>query len=161
MKYFTYDLIAAANDWIEQTEQARLTAEQRFLNTVKDYRRSLFEVKPRISTTAWEFFDSGNGPSGLHDGRLASLSIGDGLDYQPDGTAAFRINHQRTVARIVFLSHEQDVIYTFELQGVNSMRTDLVRSEAPNWCLGDLFTYEIIAIDAHLLQLGFLFATGS
>lgn len=76
MKYFTYDLIAAANDWIEQAEQARLTAEQRFLNTVKDYRRSLFEVKPRISTTAWEFFDSGNGPSGLHDGRLASLSIG-------------------------------------------------------------------------------------
>jgi hypothetical protein len=33
MKYFTNELIAAANDWIEQTELMRLDAERQFSET--------------------------------------------------------------------------------------------------------------------------------
>jgi hypothetical protein len=98
---------------------------------------------------------------GLHDVRLISLSIGDGLDYRPDGACPFRVNRQRTAARILFLNHEQDLLYTFDLKGVDRMTNDLLRCEAPNWCLGDLFTYEITVVDKNLLQLGFLFASGA
>jgi hypothetical protein len=161
MKYFTYELIAAANDWTEQCEEMRLDADRRFWEADKQYHSSLQELRPRISGQAWHFFENGHGRWGLHDGRLISLSIGDGLDYRPDGTRPFRVNHQRTVARILFLNHEQDLLYTFDLRGVDRMRDDLLRCEAPNWCLGDLFTYEITAIDKNLLQLGFLFASGA
>lgn len=160
MKYFTYDLVAAANDWIEQTEQARLEADQRFSQAELQYHRSLGELKTRISRQAWSFFESGSGRWGLHDGRLISLCVGDALEYGPDGASPFCVNHQRTVARVVFVNHERDLLYTFELRQISSMRTDLKRSEPPNRCLGDLFTYEIISVDKDLMQLGFLFAAG-
>jgi hypothetical protein len=161
MKHFTYDLIAAANDWIQQPEEAHLEAERRFESVHRQYQDSLREIKPRISAAAWNFFDSGHGHSGLHDGRLISLSIGDGLDYRADGTSPFRVNRQKSIVRIVFLNYEQDLIYTFDARGINSIRADLYRGDAPNWSLGDLYTYEICAADEGLLQLGFLFATGA
>ena len=38
------------------------------------------------------------------------------------------------------------------------MLNDLARSQGkPNWCLGELFTYEITAIDDKLVELAFLF----
>ena len=162
MKYFTYELIAAANDWTEQSEAMRLNANQRFSEVEKQYHSSLEELRPRISRQAWHFFANGHGRWGLHDGRLISLSIGDGLDYRPDGTAPFRVNHQRTVARIVFLNYEQHLLYTFDLRGVSRMHNDLLRCEwVANWCLGDLYTYEISVVDKKQLQLGFLFASGA
>src|SRR5260370_29434261 len=161
MKYFTNELVAAANDWIEQTEQRRLDAERQFLETVKQYHRSLQDLKLRISRQAWNFFENGYGRWGLHDGRLISLWIGDGLDYRPDGSSPFRINHQRTTARVTFLNYEQDLLYTFDLRGISRVRSDLLRCEGLKWHLGDLFTYEIVAVDENLLQLGFLFASGA
>jgi hypothetical protein len=121
----------------------RLNASRRFSEAAKQYHGALEELRPRISKQAWNFFARGR----LHDGRLISLSIGDGLDYQADGTSSFRVNYQRTVARVMFLNYEQDLLYTFELTGVSQMRNDLIRCEAPNWCLGPLFTYEIVAVD--------------
>jgi hypothetical protein len=128
---------------------------------LKQYHRSLQDLKPRISRQAWNFFENGYGRWGLHDGRLISLSIGDGLDYRLDGNVPFRINHQRTTARVKFLNYEQDLFYTFDLRGISRVRSDLMKCEARNWDLGDLFTYEIVAVDENLLQLGFPFASGA
>ena len=160
MKYFTYELIAAANEWIDQTEEARIDAGRQFEEAVKQYHRSLAELKPRIRRRAWDFFENGYGRWGLHDGRLISLSIGDGLDYRPDGTKPFRLNLQRTNARVVLLNYEQDLLYTFDLRGVSRMNSDLLRGEL-SIGLGNVFTYEIVAADKNLLQLGFLFASGA
>ena len=42
------------------------------------------------------------------------------------------------------------------------MHNDLLRCEwVANWCLGDLYTYEISVVDKKQLQLGFLFASGA
>src|SRR5260370_34148427 len=127
MKYFTNELVAAANDWIEQTEQRRLDAERQFLETVKQYHRSLQDLKLRISRQAWNFFENGYGRWGLHDGRLISLPIGDGLDYRPDGSSPFRINHQRTTALVTFLNYEQNLIYNFHPPGTSRERGGLTR----------------------------------
>ncbi len=161
MKYFTYEIIAAANGWIEQTEQMRLDADLRFKEVINQYHSSLRELKPRISRQAWNFFENGYGRWGLHDGRLISLAIGDGLDYRPNGSAPFRLNHQQTAARVVFLNYEQDLLSNFDLRRISYIRSDLMNCELPNWCLGDLLTYEIVAVDENLLQLGFLFASGA
>jgi hypothetical protein len=162
MKYFSYNLVAAANDWIEQSAEEHRQAEQRFWSIAEDYGRELEGLKSRVSRAAWDFFRHGFGRYGLHDARLLSLSIGDGLDYVPDGTAPFRLNRQRTSARIEFLNYEQDLHYLFDLRGVRRLQSDLsVEEETYAKSIGDLYTYELTAADEASLQLGFLFASGA
>ena len=162
MKYFTNKLIVAANGWIEQTEKERLQAEKKFWSVVEDYYRELDGLKTRVSRPAWEFFRHGFGRYGLHDARLISLSVGDGLDYVPDGTSPFRLNRQHTSARIEFLNYEQDLHYSFDLRGVTRVRSDLVIEEhSYAKSIGDLFIYELTSRDEENLQLGFLFASGA
>jgi len=162
MKYFTKNLVAAANDWIEQTGEEHRQAEKQFWSTVEDYHRELEGLKSRVSRPAWNFFRHGFARYGLHDARLLSLRVGDGLDYVPDGTSPFRLNRQRTSARIEFLNYEQDFHYLFELRGVRRVQSDLfIDEEISEGSIGDLFTYELTAVDKESLQLGFLFAVGA
>jgi hypothetical protein len=162
MKYFTYKLITAANDWIEQTDKERVRAEKRICQVRDDYGRALYEIKPLLSKPAWNFFWHGVNETGLHDARLLSFSIGDGLDYEPDGNLPFRLNHQRTVVRIGFLNYEQEFHHVFEMRGIKSTRLNLFPDEDTFIkSIGDLYTYEIMAGDEGHLQFGLLFATGA
>lgn len=85
LRYFSYDLIAAANDWNPQTKAGQARAEKQFAKAGERYRTALDKLRSRIGRRAWQFFRYGFGPTGLHDGRLVSMSIGDGLDYIADG----------------------------------------------------------------------------
>jgi hypothetical protein len=162
MKYFTYELIAAANDWVEQTRPELLRAGKRFNSAVEDYRRALESLKPRVSGAAWDFFRHGFGEQGLHDARLLSLKVGDGLNYTPDGGSPFLLNRQRTLAIVEFLNYEQSLHYVFDLRGVSRVTSDLFAGEQSfAKSLGDLYIYELTAIDEKGLQLGFLFASGA
>lgn len=162
MKYFTYELIAAADDLIEQTAQERRLAQKRGDSVVKKYQRELESLKPRISGAAWDFFRHGFGERGLHDASLLSLRVGDGLNYTPDGASPFLRNRQRTSTIVEFLNFEQDLRYVFDLRGVSRVRSDLfVDEESFAKSLGDLYIYELTATDKKDLQLGFLFASGA
>lgn len=162
MKYFTYELISALNDWTEQTEEEYLQADKRFWATVENYHRELEGLKPRVSQKAWHFFRYGFARYGLHDARLLSFNIGDGLDYVPDGSLPFRINRQRTSARLEFLNYHQDLHYLFALRGIKRIQSDLfVDEEMVAQSIGDLYTYELTEVDKETLQLGFLFASGA
>jgi hypothetical protein len=162
MKYFTYELISATNDWIEQSAQDRIDAEGRLDSNIKEYFRELEGLKPRLSRQAWQFFRHGFGQESLHDARLLSLRVGDGLNYTPDGTSPFYLNRQRAAAVVEFLNYEQDFHYVFDLRNVNRVRSELFIDEGlSSKSIGDLYAYELIAIDNGNLQLGFLFATGA
>jgi hypothetical protein len=162
MKYFTYELIAASNDWIDQTGQELRLAEKRFGAAVKKYRPELEGLKSRISCAAWNFFRYGRDERGLHDARLLSLSVGDGLSYTPNGASPFRLNRQHTSASIEFLNYEQNLHYVFDLRGVKHVHSDLFNDEElPAKSLGDLYIYELTATDSRGLQPGLLFASGA
>lgn len=161
MKYFTYELIAAANEWVDQTAKERQRAARRYTRAVERYFRELEEVKPRLSQSAWTFFRDGFAETGLHDGTLLSLIVGDGLNYVPDGTSAFRRNHQRTSARVEFLNHEKKVRYTFGLSGLERAGTNLYPEGPGQSSLGDIFTYELTRGKGEALRMGFLFASGA
>jgi len=162
MKYFTYDLIAAANDWVEQTEEESRLAEKRYWSIVEDYHLELEILKSRVSRAAWNFFRHGFGHYGLHDASLLSLRVGDGLNYVLDGNVPFRLNRQRTSARVEFLNYEQDFHYLFDLRGISRVRNDLfIEEDSYAKSIGDLFTYELTIADTDNLQLGFLFASGA
>ena len=162
MHYFTYDLIAAANDWITQTEAEHRTAEIQLQSVFREYLRQLDTLEPRISRRAWQFFRYGFDSKSLHDGRLLSLRVGDGLSYTPDGSSPFLLNRQRTSAIIEFLNYEQDLHYVFDLRGVNRLCADLFgEEESPIESVGDLYTYELTDAGNDKLGLGFLFASGA
>lgn len=162
MKYFTYDLLSAANDWIVQSDDERRRAEAEWTKAVKNYFRDLEKLKTRVSAPALDFFQHGANETGLHDGRLISASVGDGLDYPADGTLPFYPNRRAMAARLEFLNYEQDRFYTFDLRGVSSYQGDLfVEEDRHAKSVGDLYLCEISAVDKDSLQLGFLFASGS
>jgi hypothetical protein len=162
MKYFTYQLIAAANGWLEQPAPEVNMAERRFDAVVKKYQQELERLRPRISGSAWDFFRHGSGERGLHDARLLSLKVGDGLNYKPDGVAPFLRNRQRTSTIVEFLNFEQSLHYVFDLRGVTRVHGDLfVEPSSFAKSLGDLYIYELTASNSKLLELGFLFATGA
>lgn len=162
MKYFTHQLISAANDWVEQSEQESRLAQQRLRSNIERYHRQLDVLKPRISGKAWKFFRHGFGETGLHDARLLLLSIGDGLDYSPTGASPFFLNRQHTSAQLQFLNYDQSRHYVFELRRVNHVRADLfIQAESSAKSLGDLYAYELTAPDEANLQLGLLFASGA
>lgn len=126
MKYFTYKLIAAANGWTRQRRQRQADAARRFEETVVEYEKSLNILRPRLSASAWQFFAK----ESMHDARLLTLSVGDGLDFRSDGSRPFRLNHQHTTSRILLLNYDQNCVYTLTLRGIESMRTELKRSDA-------------------------------
>ena len=124
MRYFTFDLISRANDWIKQTESAHRKAEQAFASAAKKYiaswtRLSLVLVVMPSSSSAMASVREG-----LHDARLLSLRVGDGLNYTPDGSTPFRVNRQHASAIIEFLNYEQDLHYVFDLRGLSRFSSD-------------------------------------
>jgi hypothetical protein len=162
MKYFTYDLLAAANDWTVQSEEERGRAEAEWAKAIKNYFRDLEKLKTRVSAPALDFFQNGANGAGLHDGRLISASVGDGLDHPADGISPFYLNRRAMAARLEFLNYEQDRLYTFDLRGVSNYQGDLfVKEDMHAKSIGDLYLCEISAVDKDSLQLGFLFASGS
>jgi hypothetical protein len=162
MKYFTYGLLSAVNGWIDQSDDERRRAEAEWAKAVKNYFRNLEKLKTRITAPALDFFQNGGGETGLHDGKLISASVGDGLDYPADGISPFYLNRRAMAARLEFLNYEQDRFYTFDLRGVSSYQGDLfVEEDNPAKSIGDLYLCEISAVDDESLQLGFLFASGA
>jgi hypothetical protein len=158
-RYFSYDLIAAVNDWIPQTKANRARAERQFPKTVERYHRELDKLKHRVGVRAWQFFRYGFGPTGLHDGRLLSMCIGDGVDYKAEGKTPFRLNRQKLVVRLEFLNYEQEFHYLFELRGVSGVCSNLFPGGPSHRSVGDLYTCEIVGINDDHLQLSLLFAS--
>ena len=162
MKYLTYKLIATTNEWTDPTQRELRLAKKGLHSAFEKYRRELENLRPRLSKAAWDFFMYGRDEYGLHDARLLSFRIGDGLDYAPDGSSPFRLNHQHTAAILEFLNYEQSFHYTFDLRRVSRVESDLFAYEEPVLeSLGDLYLLELTASDGEKLQLGFLFASGA
>lgn len=162
MRYFTYELIVAANGWIDEDENVRKQAYRRFESTTEEYYRQLDLFEHRVGHRAWEFFRFGFASKSLHDGRLLCLRIGDGLDYEPNGRAPFYLNRQRTSALLEFLNFEQDAHFVFDLHGVKRLSSDLFGTEGIEaQSIGDLCAYELTAEDEETLRLGFVFASGA
>jgi len=163
MKYFTYALIAAANDWIEQSEIELQEAGKSFDTKVEEYHSELEGLRARISQKAWDFFRYGANEYGLHDGTLISLTVGDGLDSPAEGSSSSsRLKRRATSCRIEFINFEQEFHYSFELIGLRNLSTDLsVSTDIKPEQIGDLYTYELTGVDNETLRISFLFASGS
>jgi hypothetical protein len=162
MKYFTREYWKAVDVEVDSTEEQRQQAFLHYKRTGEAYFQEVDELQPRLSKPAWIFFRWGYAETGLHDAILLALTLGDGLDYKPDGITPYRLKQQRTLARINFLNYTQKYHYTFELRGLKRTSMEIFADEnSTNNSLGYLSTYELTAIDDEYLRLGLLFASGN
>ncbi len=129
-----------------------------------DYWRHVDEIKPRLPKLAYQLFRYGFAETGLHDAKLLSFTIGDGLDFVPDGTVRFTRKCADLVARLRLLGQSGEYHHLFEMRGEIATSMDLT---GDNWDgqpgdeLADLNYYEIVALDDRYLQLGLWFSNDS
>jgi hypothetical protein len=158
MKYFPYELIARSNGWIEESPQSVRSATARFERAMTAYKRHLDRIRPRMSIAAWHFFRHDNSNESLHDGRLLKLLVGNSPHL--DGKAPQNVHLSRTNAILEFWACDETIV-TFECKDIRKMKVDL-GTEEPNFRdPGDLYIYEMRAVNHEFLAVGFLFASGS
>jgi len=158
LKYFTKELWLA---WNHQgpidPDKAREISNQAFI----DYRRELETLKPRLDSDTYEFFSNEN----LHDGRVLSFTVGDGIDHHVGGAKPFDINARQTAARIKLFGAWMDVLYTLNYQQIRKVVFDfpsddpLFYEDGNN--IGDWGYDELSAPDDRYLRHEVLFSTGT
>lgn len=148
MKYLTYDLISAANGWVNESGEPEPGAIHSFNAAVESYFEHLEGLQAHISKPAFQFFRFGFGDDSLHDGRLISMSIGD--------FTSERGKIVKSKAEFGFVDFRGLREYTFTAKDIR--RAKLALQDAP---FGDLYTYELTAAPEDNLNLSFLFANGT
>jgi hypothetical protein len=158
MKYFTKDLWLGWNGRgpLDHTKAYELGNE-----AFTKYRDELTQLEPRLGPAAYEFFTT----ESLHDGRVLSFVVGDGIDHKVGGATPFDINARQTAVRIEMFGAHIDVHYTLRYEGIRRVVFDfpsdepLFHFEGGN--LGDWGYDEISAPDAEYLRHEVLFSSGT
>ena len=161
MKFFTYDLIATANGWRDVKPHVEKAARLRFQQAARSYHRHLERTRHRLAAPAWRFFRYGADEQGLHDATLLRLALGDDMGGQRIRDRHWYRNVAATTACLEFLNYEGSLARVFECRGVSRVRADLFIDEMPGRNLGDLYAYELRALDRKHLALGCVFASGA
>ena len=162
MKYFTYKLIATANGWDEKGPRAEKKARVRFEQACRDYQRQLLRLRNRVSPPAWRFFRYAIQDESLHDATLIELTIGDDIvGHTPPRDYFWYRNSAKTRARLKFVNFRGNLTRSFECIGVRRFRCDMSVDSPLGRNLGDLYAYELRAMDQNNLGLSFLFASGA
>jgi hypothetical protein len=164
VKYFTYELIAAAGAWRNETIAEQQAASRKLDRATFAYCRHLDKTRPKVPPAAWRFFRHGNPENTLHDSRLMNMSIGDipvrGLGWTSSGRTKFA-----SVVRLEFLTYEEDRLYIMECRGLHRIESIITIPHSDEFSdrnqIGDLYTYELRSGPKGRLQLGFLFVSGA
>ena len=158
MKYFTKDLWRGWNNQgpIDDKRAAEIGNE-----AFNNYRHELEQLRPRLGPQAYEFFTTEN----LHDGRVLSFTVGDGIDHEVGGVKPFDINARQTAVKIQVFGSEMDVLYTLSYEGIRRVVFDfpsdepLFYQEGGN--IGDWGYDEVSAPDAKYFRHEVLFSSGT
>jgi hypothetical protein len=158
MKYFTKDL------WLAWNNQGPIDPKKAIgigNEAFDNYRHELEMLRTRLGTKTYEFFST----ESLHDGRVLSFIVGDGINHQVGGVKPFDINARQTAVRIQVFGSEMDVLYTLSYEGVRRVVFDfpsdepLFYHEGDN--IGDWGYDEVSAPDANYLRHEVLFSSGT
>jgi len=158
MKYFTKNLWRAGNGQGPIDHKRAIEIGNEAFN---NYRRDLEQLRPRLDPQTYEFFTT----ESLHDGRVLSFIVGDGIDHKVDGVKPFDINARETAARIQVFGSDLDILYTLNYESVRKVVFDFPSDEPlfyqEGGSIGDWGYDEISAPDANYLRHEVLFSSGS
>jgi len=126
-----------------------------------DYRRELEALRSRLGPRMYKFFST----ESLHDGRVLSFTVGDGINHQVGGPKPFDINARQTSVKIQVLGAQMDVLYTLSCEGIRRVVFDFPSDEPLFYgegdSIGDWGYDEFSAPDARYLRHEVLFSSGT
>jgi hypothetical protein len=125
----------------------------------KIYAERLEKLRPRLKERNYEFFKKG-----LHDGRLISFSVGEGLHLKLENNPLLTLrDFSKTRVWIKVINGEFDAIYDLKYERVSKVVFDFP-SDLPifSWNSIDDWGYdEISEVDENILRHEVLFSSGS
>jgi hypothetical protein len=158
MKYFTKDL------WLAWNHQGPLDPNKAIDigNTAfSEYRQEIEALKAKLGSRIYDFFLN----ESLHDGRVLSFTVGDGIDHEVNGPRAFDINDSKTRVTMRVLGANLDVLYTLRYEGLRRVVFDfpsdqpLFYNQGDN--IGDWGYDEFSVPDGEYIKHEVLFSSGT
>ena len=138
----------------EFSDWARKSTDENF----KIYAERLEKLRPRLKERNYEFFKNG-----LHDGRIISFSVGEGLYLDLEKNSWLDINDfSETHVQIKVIDAYFEAIYDLKYERVSKVIFDFP-SDSPLWgySIGDWGYDELAEIDEKTLRHEVLFSSGT
>ena len=126
-----------------------------------DYRQEVERLRPKLGSRIYEFFAT----ESLHDGRVLSFTVGDGIDHKVNGLHPFDINARKSSVRIQVLGANMNLHYTLNYEGIRRVVFDFPSDEPlfyhEGGNIGDWGYDEFSMPDAEYIRHEVLFSSGT
>jgi len=138
--------------------------DREFLRKLRLYYKHLDKIADRLGPGAYKFFRWGFAETGLHDGYLLSLSMGDAVHQAEDDYHRLSFDNSKSIVQLRALSYEKDLLHTFTFKGLRKVVVD-IPSGKPLWftpgkTLGQIYLYEVSAASSKYLRCEWLLDSG-
>jgi hypothetical protein len=165
MRYFPFIKASIKNDnaqkYDAEADKKYLAAFQR---GIRAYYKHLDKIAGRLGRGAYRFFRFGVEETGLHDGYLLCLSMGDAIDSTTKALPKMHFGSGKSILRMRVLSYSQDIEHMFEFKKLRKVVVD-IPSSLPLWfkagrTLGQIYSYEIVAPSPKYLRIEWFLDSG-
>jgi hypothetical protein len=165
LRYFesTKDVIIYQNSASADPEMVK-KQDREFLRNLRLYHKHLERIADRLGPGAHKFFRWGFAETGLHDGFLLSLNMGDAVSRAEGDYSRLDFDNSRSIVQLRALSYEKDLLHTFTFKGLRKVMVD-IPSGKPLWftpgkTLGQIYSYEATAVSSKYLRCEWLLDSG-
>jgi hypothetical protein len=165
MRYFPHVKAEVLND---NAQKFDASAARKFSAAtsrgLRNYHRHLETIAHRLEAKAYRFFRFGFAETGLHDGLLLSLSIGDAIGWPEERISKLQFGKGKSIVEMQVLNYERDTLHSFRFRKLKKVVFD-VPSATPLWfkpgrTLGHIYSYEIVSVSPKYLRTEWLLDSG-
>jgi hypothetical protein len=132
---------------------------------LRHYYKHLDKIVGRLQPAAYDFFKFGFGETGLHDGFLLSLNMGDGIGLSEQQISRLRFGQGKSVVEMRILNYEHTLLHVFTFKGLRKVIVDIPSSDPLYYrkgqtSLGQIYSYELVAASPKYLRIEWLLDSG-
>lgn len=137
--------------------------DRQFLRNSDRYHKYLETIAGRLGPKTYEFFQFGFAETGLHDAYLLSCGFGDALGGTQQELRRLRFGRSKSRVEMRMLTYNKDRLHRFVFKGVGRLIVDIpseVTMDHREGCLGQIYTYEVVAVSPKYLLCEWLLDSG-
>lgn len=141
-----------------------LEMEEGWQRSWRSYWNHLDEIADRLGPNAYKFFRFGANETGLHDGFVLSLNIGDSIGLDDARYPRLRFGRGPSTVALTILNFEKTLLYNFVFKGPRRVLVDTPSADPLYFkegrSLGQIYHYEICSITPKYLSVEWLLDSG-
>jgi hypothetical protein len=165
VRYFSFMKAAVKNDNSANfDEEFDRKYNATFTRGLRAYRKHLDKIASRLGPGAYEFFRFGFAETGLHDGFVLSLSMGDAVGFSEEQYKRLRFGKGKSIVELRILSYAKDFLHTFVYHRLRKVVVDIPSADPlffeAGRTLGQVYSYEMLAVSEKYLKNEWLLDSG-